>query len=121
MGDFLGKSTNWHSCWASLLVGSSHKVKECDNDSPFHVSPPHKESYIRGMHERYGDNSQRLELDLDIWVVASGAPKKGHVYGFGHSLGTARVTSSCSSFVSHATSPFPTPVAQVVHLVPPRP
>ncbi|MQM21711.1 hypothetical protein Taro_054755, partial [Colocasia esculenta] len=69
------------------------------------------ESYSRGMHERYGDDNQRPELDPDIWVEASGAPKKGHVYGFGHSLGTARVISSCSSSVSHATSPFTTPVA----------
>ncbi|MQM23215.1 hypothetical protein Taro_056278 [Colocasia esculenta] len=69
------------------------------------------ESYSRGMDERYGDDSQRPELDLDIWVTASGAPKKGHVYGFGHSLGTARVISSCSSSVSHATSPFTTPAA----------
>ncbi|MQL92049.1 hypothetical protein Taro_024668 [Colocasia esculenta] len=71
----------------------------------------YQESYSREMDERYGDDSQRLELDLDIWVTTSGAPKKGHVYGFGHSLGTARVISSCSSSVSHATSPFTTLVA----------
>ncbi|MQM02622.1 hypothetical protein Taro_035388 [Colocasia esculenta] len=69
------------------------------------------ESYSRGMDERYGDDSQHPELDPDIWVAASGAPKKGHVYGFGHNLGTARVISSCSSSVSHATSPFTTPAA----------
>ncbi|MQL99626.1 hypothetical protein Taro_032351 [Colocasia esculenta] len=63
------------------------------------------------MDERYGDDSQHPELDLDIWVAAFGAPKKGHVYGFGHSLGTARMISSCSSFVSHVTSPFTTPAA----------
>ncbi|MQL79866.1 hypothetical protein Taro_012314 [Colocasia esculenta] len=57
------------------------------------------ESYCRGMDERYGDDSQRPELDPDIWVAASGAPKKGHVYGSGHSLGTTRVISSCSSSV----------------------
>ncbi|MQL69847.1 hypothetical protein Taro_002172, partial [Colocasia esculenta] len=56
------------------------------------------ESYSRGMDERYGNDT-------------SGAPKKDHVYGFGHSLGTARVISSCSSSVSHATSPFTTPTA----------
>ncbi|MQL79679.1 hypothetical protein Taro_012128 [Colocasia esculenta] len=56
------------------------------------------ESYSREMDERYGDNT-------------SGAPKKGHVCDFGHSLGTARVISSCSSSVSHATSPFTTPAA----------
>ncbi|MQM10491.1 hypothetical protein Taro_043385 [Colocasia esculenta] len=69
------------------------------------------ESYSRGMDERYGDDSQSPELDPDIWVVASGAPKKGHFYGFGHSLGTARVISTCSSSVSHATSPFTTPAS----------
>ncbi|MQM12732.1 hypothetical protein Taro_045649 [Colocasia esculenta] len=69
------------------------------------------ESYSRGMDERHRDDNQRLELDSDIWVAASGAPKKGHMYGFGHSLGTTRVISSCSSSVSHATSPFTTPVA----------
>ncbi|MQL89296.1 hypothetical protein Taro_021859 [Colocasia esculenta] len=69
------------------------------------------ESYSRGMDERYGDDSQHPELDPNIWVAASGTPKKGHVYGFGHSLGTTRVISSCSSSVSHATSPFTTPAA----------
>ncbi|MQM01941.1 hypothetical protein Taro_034701, partial [Colocasia esculenta] len=71
----------------------------------------YNESYSRGMDERYGDDSQRLELDPDIWVAAFGAPKKGHVYGFEHNLGTARVISSCSSSVTHATSPFTTPTA----------
>ncbi|MQM21272.1 hypothetical protein Taro_054309 [Colocasia esculenta] len=70
-----------------------------------------EESYCRGMDERYGDDSQRPELDPDIWVAASGAPKKGHVYGFRHSLGMTRVISSCSSSVSHATSLFTTPAA----------
>ncbi|MQL68772.1 hypothetical protein Taro_001045 [Colocasia esculenta] len=70
-----------------------------------------RESYSRGMDERYRDDSQRPKLDPDIWVAATGAPKKGHVYGFGHSLGTTRVISSCSSFVSHAPSPFTTPAA----------
>ncbi|MQL98999.1 hypothetical protein Taro_031712, partial [Colocasia esculenta] len=77
------------------------------------------ESYSRGMDERYGDDSQRPELDPDIWVAASGAPKKGHVYDFGHSLGTARVISSCSSSISHTTSLFTTPVAPGGILVPP--
>ncbi|MQM22720.1 hypothetical protein Taro_055776 [Colocasia esculenta] len=69
------------------------------------------ESYSRGMDERYGDDSHCLELDPDIWVAASGAPKKGYVYGFGHSLGTTKVISSCSSSISHETSPFTTPTA----------
>ena len=28
MGDLPGKSTNWHGCWASLLVGSSQMVSD---------------------------------------------------------------------------------------------
>ncbi|MQL79155.1 hypothetical protein Taro_011598 [Colocasia esculenta] len=67
------------------------------------------DSYSRGMEERYRDDSQHPELDPDIWIAASGAHKKGYVYGFGHSLGTARVISSCSSSVSHETSPSTTP------------
>ncbi|MQM23102.1 hypothetical protein Taro_056164 [Colocasia esculenta] len=69
------------------------------------------ESNSRGMDKGYMDDSQHLELDPDIWVATSGAPKKDHMYGFGHSLGTTRVISSCSSSVSHATSPFTTPAA----------
>ncbi|MQL90102.1 hypothetical protein Taro_022684 [Colocasia esculenta] len=56
------------------------------------------ESYSRGMDERYGDDSQHLELDPNIWVAASGAPKKGHVYGFGHSFGTAVGLSGYTGF-----------------------
>ncbi|MQM16186.1 hypothetical protein Taro_049138 [Colocasia esculenta] len=92
------------------LFDQTHKKKGTDDyisQKAWEVA----ESYSRGMDERYGDDSQRPELDLDIWVAASGAPKKGHVYGFRHSLGTARVISSCSSSVSHATSPFTTPTA----------
>ena len=70
-----------------------------------------QESYSRRMEEKYEDGSHCPELDPDIWVAVSGAPKKGHVYGFGHSLGTFRVISSCASSVSHATSPFTTPAA----------
>ena len=60
------------------------------------------------MEEKYGDGSQRPELHPDIWVVALGASKKGHVYNFRHSLGMARVISSCSSSMSQVTSPFTT-------------
>ncbi|MQM08470.1 hypothetical protein Taro_041327 [Colocasia esculenta] len=101
------------------LFYQTHKKKGTDD----YISEKAREvaeSYSRGMDERYGDDSQRPELDLDIWVAASGAPKNGHVYGFGHSLGTARVILSYSSSVSHATSPF-TLQPQVVLLVPPRP
>ncbi|MQM21633.1 hypothetical protein Taro_054677 [Colocasia esculenta] len=92
------------------LFDETHKKKGTDD----YISEKAREVaelYSRGMDERYGDDSQRPELNPDIWVAASGAPKKGHVYGFGHSLGTSRVISSCSSSVSHATSPFTTPAA----------
>ncbi|MQM21389.1 hypothetical protein Taro_054428 [Colocasia esculenta] len=92
------------------LFDQTHKKKGTDD----YISQKAREvaeSYSRGMDERYGDDSQRLELDPDIWVAASGAPKNSHVYGFGHSLGMARVISSCSSSVSHAISPFTTPTA----------
>ncbi|MQM10815.1 hypothetical protein Taro_043715 [Colocasia esculenta] len=93
-----------------VLFDETHK-KKGTNDYISKKAREVEESYSRGMDERYGDDSQRPELDPDIWVAASGAPKKGHVYGFGHSLGTTRVISSCSSSFSHATSPFTTPAA----------
>ncbi|MQM20409.1 hypothetical protein Taro_053427, partial [Colocasia esculenta] len=89
----------------------NHQFTEHSDESRARSAWTTIESYNRGMEERYGDDSQRLELDPDIWIATSGAPKKGHVFGFGHSLGTARVISSCSSFVSHAISPFATPAA----------
>ncbi|MQM02316.1 hypothetical protein Taro_035079 [Colocasia esculenta] len=92
------------------LFDETHK-KKGTNDYISEKAREVAESYSRGMDERYGDDSQCPELDPDIWVASSGAPKKGHVYGFGHSLGATRVISSCSSSVSHATSPFTTPAA----------
>ncbi|MQL92343.1 hypothetical protein Taro_024965, partial [Colocasia esculenta] len=89
------------------LFDETHKKK----GTYYYISEKAREvadSYGRGMDERYGDDSQHPELDPDVWVAASGAPKKGHVYGFRHSLGTTRVISSCSNFISHATSPFTT-------------
>ncbi|MQL79129.1 hypothetical protein Taro_011567 [Colocasia esculenta] len=92
------------------LFDETHKKKGM-NDYISKKAQEVAESYSRGMDERYGDDNQCPDLDPDIWVAASRAPKKGHVYGFGHSLGTARVISSCSSSVSHVTSPFTTPAA----------
>ncbi|MQL85105.1 hypothetical protein Taro_017621 [Colocasia esculenta] len=74
------------------LFDETHK-KKGTNDYISEKAREVAESYSRGMDERYGDDSQRPELDPDIWVAASRAPKKGHVYGFGHSLGTARTVS----------------------------
>ncbi|MQM14870.1 hypothetical protein Taro_047804 [Colocasia esculenta] len=92
------------------LFDQTHKKKGTDD----YISQKAREvaeSYSRGMDERYEDNSQHPKLDPDIWVAVSRAPKKGHVYGFGHSFGTTRVISSCSSSVSHVTSLFTTPIA----------
>ncbi|MQL73011.1 hypothetical protein Taro_005356 [Colocasia esculenta] len=90
------------------LFHQTHK-KKGTND--YISEKAREESYSRGMNKRYGDDSQHPKLDPDIWVATSGAPKKGHVYGFGHSLGTARVISSYSRSVTHATSTFTTLVA----------
>ncbi|MQL76375.1 hypothetical protein Taro_008766 [Colocasia esculenta] len=79
------------------LFDETHK-KKGTNDYISEKAREVAESYSRGMDERYEDET-------------SGAPKKGHVYGFGHSMGTARVISSYSSSVSYATSPFTTPTA----------
>ncbi|MQL93066.1 hypothetical protein Taro_025707 [Colocasia esculenta] len=87
------------------LFDQTHKKRGTN----YYISEKAREdSFSRGMEERYRDDSQHLELDPNIWVTASGAPKKGHVYGFRHSLGTTKVISSCSSSVSHVTSPFTT-------------
>ncbi|MQM22781.1 hypothetical protein Taro_055838, partial [Colocasia esculenta] len=59
------------------------------------------------MAEKYAGEEEQPQLDLEVWVAASGAPKKGHVYGFGHSMDTSRVLSGTSSSASH-TSAFTT-------------
>ncbi|MQM11891.1 hypothetical protein Taro_044801, partial [Colocasia esculenta] len=73
--------------------------------------PPQFQELFDKTHKRKGTNDYISEKAREV-PVTSGAPKKGHVYGFGHSLGTARVISSSSSSVSHATTPFTTPAAQ---------
>ncbi|MQL85513.1 hypothetical protein Taro_018028, partial [Colocasia esculenta] len=68
-------------------------------------------SYSQQMTEKYIGEEEQLQLDPEVWVPASGAPKKGHVYGFGHSMNKSRVLSSTSSLGSQATSAFTTPGA----------
>ena len=59
------------------------------------------------MNEKYVEEGTQLpELDPNVWIVAVGEPKKGHVYNFRHILDMRRVVSSCSSFGSHVTSVF---------------
>ncbi|MQL87240.1 hypothetical protein Taro_019767, partial [Colocasia esculenta] len=62
------------------------------------------------MTEKYVGEEEQPQLDPEVWVAASGAPKKGHVYGFGHSMDTSRVLSGASSSASQ-TSAFTTPSA----------
>ncbi|MQL69634.1 hypothetical protein Taro_001915 [Colocasia esculenta] len=71
--------------------------------------PPQFQELFYQTHKKKGTDDYISQKARE--VAHLGHPKKGHVYGFEHSLGTARVISSCSSFVSHATSPFTTPTA----------
>ncbi|MQL80885.1 hypothetical protein Taro_013340 [Colocasia esculenta] len=50
------------------------------------------ESYNQQMTEKYAKEDEQPQLDAEVWVAASGAPKKGHVYGFGHSMDTSRTS-----------------------------
>ncbi|MQL73248.1 hypothetical protein Taro_005591 [Colocasia esculenta] len=65
------------------------------------------ELYSQQMTEKYAGEEQLPQLDPEVWVAASGAPKEGHVYGFGHSMDTSKVFSDASSSASH-TSAFST-------------
>ncbi|MQL85964.1 hypothetical protein Taro_018486, partial [Colocasia esculenta] len=66
-------------------------------------------SYSQQMTEKYAGEDKQPQLDPEVWVAASGALKKGHVYGFGNSMDTSRVLSGASSSASH-TSAFNTGV-----------
>ncbi|MQM03629.1 hypothetical protein Taro_036415 [Colocasia esculenta] len=70
------------------------------------------ESYSQQMTEKYAEEEEQPQLDLEVWVAAYGALKKGHVYGLGHSMDTSKVLSSGSSSSSQ-TSAFTTPSAPV--------
>ncbi|MQL68108.1 hypothetical protein Taro_000441 [Colocasia esculenta] len=65
------------------------------------------ESYSQQMTEKYAGEEEQPQLDPEVWVAAFGAPKKGHVYGFGHNMDKSRVFSGTSSSASH-TSAFTT-------------
>ncbi|MQL86391.1 hypothetical protein Taro_018924, partial [Colocasia esculenta] len=65
------------------------------------------ESYSQQMTEKYVGEEEQPQLDPEVWVAAFSAPKKGHVYGFGHNMDTSRVFSGASSSASH-TSAFST-------------
>ncbi|MQM17429.1 hypothetical protein Taro_050401 [Colocasia esculenta] len=79
------------------------------------VDSTHQESYSQQMTEKYAWEDEQPQLDPEVWVAASGVPKKGHVYGFGHSMDTSRVLSGASSSASH-TSAFNTGVGAPVQM-----
>ncbi|MQM17816.1 hypothetical protein Taro_050795 [Colocasia esculenta] len=58
------------------------------------------ESYSQQMIEKYAREEEQPQLDPEVWVAASSAPKKGYVYGFGHSMDTSGVLSGASSLGS---------------------
>ncbi|MQL86726.1 hypothetical protein Taro_019262, partial [Colocasia esculenta] len=62
------------------------------------------ESYSQQMTEKYVGEEEQPQLDPEVWVAASGAPKKGHVHGFGHSMDTSRVLSGALSSTSHTSA-----------------
>ncbi|MQM18617.1 hypothetical protein Taro_051610 [Colocasia esculenta] len=62
------------------------------------------ESYSQQMTEKHAGGDEQPQLDLEVWVAASGAPKKGHVYGFGHSIDMSRVLSGASSSASQTNA-----------------
>ncbi|MQM19151.1 hypothetical protein Taro_052151 [Colocasia esculenta] len=86
------------------VFDKTHKKKGTDqyiNDRAREVA----ESYSQQMTEKYTEEEVQPQLDPKVWVATSGAPKKGHVYGFGHSMDTSRVLSGALSSASQ-TSPF---------------
>ncbi|MQL82562.1 hypothetical protein Taro_015044 [Colocasia esculenta] len=62
------------------------------------------ESYTQQMTEKYAEKDEQPQLDPEVWVAASSATKKGHVYGFGHSIDTSRVLSGASSSASQTNA-----------------
>ncbi|MQM03845.1 hypothetical protein Taro_036633, partial [Colocasia esculenta] len=62
------------------------------------------ESYSQQMTEKYAGEDEQPQLDPEVWVAASGAPKKGHVYGFGHSMDTSKVLSGAASSASQTSA-----------------
>ncbi|MQL81228.1 hypothetical protein Taro_013707, partial [Colocasia esculenta] len=90
-----------------VLVAGAFMVSQ----APDAISLQEGESYSQQMTEKYAGEEEQPQLDPEVWVAASSAPKKDHVYGFGHSMDTSRVLSGASSSGSQATSAFITPGA----------
>ncbi|MQM22852.1 hypothetical protein Taro_055910 [Colocasia esculenta] len=62
------------------------------------------ESYSQQMTEKYAGEDEQPQLDPKVWDAASGTPKKGHMYGFGHNMDTSRVLSGASSSASQTSA-----------------
>ncbi|MQM22913.1 hypothetical protein Taro_055972 [Colocasia esculenta] len=87
------------------VFDKTHKKKRTDQ----YISDGAREVaqlYSQQMIEKYVGEEEQPQLDLEVWVAVSDAPKKGHVYGFGHSMDMSSVLSGASSSGSHATSAF---------------
>ncbi|MQL98967.1 hypothetical protein Taro_031688 [Colocasia esculenta] len=68
------------------------------------------ESYSQQMIDKYAREEEQPQLDPKVWVAESGSPKKGHMYGFGHSMDMSRVFYGTSTSASQ-TSAFSTPAS----------
>ncbi|MQL76998.1 hypothetical protein Taro_009389 [Colocasia esculenta] len=97
------KELKWPPTFSEVF-DKTHKKKGMDQ----YISDRAREV---AMTEKYIGEEEQLQLDPEVWVAASGASMKGHVYGFGHSMDTSRVLSGASSSASQPTSAFPTPGA----------
>ncbi|MQL69402.1 hypothetical protein Taro_001685 [Colocasia esculenta] len=108
--------TNKHtSGFVSFAIYQSRLEKELKRPPTFQevFDKTHKkketDQYISDRaREKYCGEEEHLQLDPEVWVAASSAPKKGHMYGFGHSMDTSKVLSGTSSSSSQATSAFTT-------------
>ncbi|MQM10057.1 hypothetical protein Taro_042948 [Colocasia esculenta] len=113
--------------WVCLLCGPSVQIgKEAKTASDISGGKTHNNKgadqyisdrarevalYSQQMTEKYAGEEEQPQLDLEVWVTALCAPRKGHVYGFRHSMDTSKVLSSASSSSSQVTSAFTTPGA----------
>ncbi|MQM04185.1 hypothetical protein Taro_036979 [Colocasia esculenta] len=89
---------------ASPPVAAGHSTHSPDAPVVFLYNSYVAESYSQQMTEKYAGEDEQPPLDPEVWVVASSAPKNGHVYGFGHSIETSRVLSGGSSSASQTSA-----------------
>ncbi|MQL84863.1 hypothetical protein Taro_017374 [Colocasia esculenta] len=104
----LEKKLKWPLTFQEVF-DKTHKKKETNKYISYRARKV-AESYSQQMTDKYVGEEEQPQLDPEVWVAASGDPKKGHVYGFGHSMDTSRVLSGASSSASQ-TSVFTTPGA----------